>query len=493
MMNLLTRVHVRECTTRWPLRFVLSVGVAFGAVSGCTTVKVAGSIMKPTDEVAAETRLCSDSTARLNAALSAVQSNPERLLASLSALAIRDGKIVYANAFGYRTIDSTNPSNNQPAKIDSLYRIASISKLVTTLGALRLVEEGKLVLDRDVSDYLGYVLRNPNFPNDVITPRMLLTHTSSLRDDGGYYWEAKYALKDALVLGGSLYKQGAMWSPKAKPGAFFAYANLPWGVLGTVMERASGERFDRLLQRTVFTPLALSGGFNPAAFSKETLANTATLYRKRTEMDGKEIWNSAGPWVAQVDDYSSAAPVARADASYVIGSNGTAFGPQGAARLSAVDLGVIMLMLMNDGIHNGHEFLSKQTIDEMLSVQWRTNGKSGAESNGESSYGGAQGAMNAWGLGVQHFLDKTGKSSGDRLVDGGGFTAVGHLGDAWGLHSAFVFDRKTKNGMIFMHGGSAFDPESYAGEYSSLYRHEELVLSALYKFAIKCDSSAQNK
>jgi CubicO group peptidase (beta-lactamase class C family) len=493
MKNLMLRTGAQHPCIPRLLRVVLLTGLVLCVVSGCATRTLPDSTMKSPAHSQSQSHLCNDSTAQLNAALLAVQANPERTLASLSALAIRDGKIVYSNAFGYRTIELANPAASKPATTDSLYRIASISKLVTTLGALRLVEEGKLVLDRDISDYLGYTLRNPHFPNDVITARMLLTHTSSLRDEGGYYWEAKNALKDALIPGGSLYDKGAMWSSKAKPGAFFEYANLPWGVLGTVMERASGERFDRLMQRTVVTPLALSGGFNPAEFSKETLAKTATLYRKRAKINGKEIWNTTRPWVAQVDDYSTTAPVPRADTSYVIGSNGTAFGPQGAARLSALDLSVIMLMLMNDGVHNGRVFLSPKTVDEMLSVQWRTNGKSGSESNGETAYGGAKDAMNAWGLGTQHFLDKTGKSSGDRLVDVGGFTAVGHLGDAWGLHSAFVFDRKTKNGMIFMHGGPAFNPEGYAGEYSSLYRHEELALSAIYKFAIACDSAALEK
>ena len=75
-----------------------------------------------------------------------------------------------------------------PADRDTLYRIASISKLVTTLGVMRLVEEGRLALDTDVGEYLGWRLRNPHFPETPITVRMLLTHTSSLRDDGGYSW-----------------------------------------------------------------------------------------------------------------------------------------------------------------------------------------------------------------------------------------------------------------------------------------------------------------
>ena len=70
---------------------------------------------------------------------------------------------------------------------DDPVRIASISKLVTALGVLRLVDAGKLELDRDVSDYLGYPVRNPAFPGKVITLRLLLSHQSSLLDGDDLY------------------------------------------------------------------------------------------------------------------------------------------------------------------------------------------------------------------------------------------------------------------------------------------------------------------
>jgi CubicO group peptidase (beta-lactamase class C family) len=390
---------------------------------------------------------------------------------------VRDGRVVYASGFGNRFIGA-NAADNKPADADTLYRIASISKLVTTVAAMRLVEDGKLDLDRDISDYLGYKLRNPHFPNDPITARMLMNHTSSLRDDGGYYWEAKHALKDALMPGGSLYGKGDMWAKNAKPGAFFSYANLPWGVLGGVMESATGERFDRLMKRLVFAPLGVTGGFNPAEFSAAELANFATLYRKRNEVAGKEIWDSTGSWIAQVDDYSKAAPVPRADESYRPGHNGTAFGPQGAARMSANGLATLMLMFINNGQHNGKAFLKPSSVAQMQSNQWLANGKTDASANGEQGDEGGKDLFNSWGLGVQRFLDKSGPGSGDRLVEAGGFTAVGHLGDAWGLTSAFVFNPATKNGMIFLHGGPSFNPETNPGKYSAMYRANNRIVLA---------------
>lgn len=436
------------------------------------------------------------SRTQLDQTLQNLQSNATQPLASLAVLGIRDNKVVYQRAFGYRQLNKTDTDMGALANTDTRYRIASLSKLITALGALRLVELGKLELDRDISEYLGYTLRNPHFPDDAITTRMLMNHTSSLRDEGGYFWESKLALKEALLPGGSLYGgnsgnggKGEMWSSKAKPGAYFSYANLPWGVLATVMERVSGERFDRLMTRLVFTPLSIEGGYHAADFSAAQLANVATLYRKRTELNGKEVWDSAGPWVPQVDDYSKAKPVPRADASYTIGSNGTAFSPQGGARLSVRELGTVMLMLLNDGQHQGKTFLSKATIDEMLKVQWRSNEQKGDASNGDVNYEGGQGLFNAWGLGAQHFADKSadksGKNSGDRLVARGGYQASGHLGEAYGLSAAFVFNREQKNGMIFLHSGPGFDPDTHLGKHSALYRHEEEILNALYDYAVK--------
>jgi len=423
--------------------------------------------------------------AKLAAELSAVVNDPAHPLASLSVLTVRDGTVAYQQQFGYRFIDPATPANNKPADHNTLYRVASISKLVTALGVMKLVEEGKLSLDTDVSDQLGYTLRNPHFPNRPISLRMLLCHTSSLRDDAGYFWEANYSLKDVLLPGGSLYGKGAMWANNAPPGSYFSYANLNSGIIAALMEKASGERFDRLMKRLILDPMGLHGGFNPAELSPADLQNLAVLYRKRSEIDGKEIWNPAGPWVAQVDDHSQAAPVSRAGPDYVLGSNGTLLGPQGGLRISAADLGKIMLMLMNQGKHDGKQILKPKSIAVMFAEHWRHDGR---RDNGDTDHG----LFRAWGLGNQHFRDISGPGSGDRLVEGGGFKGVGHLGDAWGLTAAFVFDPPTRSGAIYLIGGPGTDPETYKGLYSSRSRYEELIMTALYRHAI-FDPAIQGK
>jgi len=399
----------------------------------------------------------SASAARLDAELAAIARDPGCELVSLAVLAIRHGQVNYAAGFGRRTI-GRDGLPDQPAGPDTLFRIASVSKLVTTLGLMRLLEDGKVALDADVSDALGFTLRNPYFPAQPITLRHLLTHTSSLRDEGGYSWGADVALKD--VLGAD-----AMFATHAGPGAYFTYCNLGWGVIGTLMERLTGERFDRLMRRLILDPLGLQAGYHPAGLPPAALANLATLYRKRTV--DTEVWDPAGPWIAQTDDYSTTPP-APVD-GYIIGTNATPFSPTGGLRIGARDLGVIMRMLMNDG----QGLLKPATLALMFGRQWTYDGR-----NGDT----ADGLFHAWGLGNAQFPD----APGTRLVESGGFPAVGHLGDAYGLLSVFAADLKRRNGMIVLIGGTSTDPFAPAnkGRYSSLARCQERILTALYQHAI---------
>jgi len=402
----------------------------------------------------------------LDAELAAIVDDPALQLASLSVLAIRDKQPVYAAAFGRRVIGN-GAVPDKPATPDTLYRIASISKMMTTLGLMRLVEAGRMDLDLDISGYLGFSLRSPHFPERAITLRQLLTHRSSLRDEGGYSWPLATALKDVLAPGNA-----KSWSDRAGPGDYFSYCNLGWGVIGTAMEQVTGERFDLLMARLLLKPLGIAAGYTPALLPPAALAKLATLYRKRTT--DTEVWNSAGPWIAQVDDYSARPPAPPAGIdTYVPGANATPFSPTGGLRISAQDLGVVMRMLMNGGVHEETRLFQPTTLERMFARQWTWDAQSG---NGDARGG----FFSAWGLGNAQFPDL----AGGRLVEGGGFDAVGHLGDAYGLRSVFAFDRARGNGLIVLAGGVSSDPEQDKGRYSALARYEERILTALYRRAI---------
>lgn len=399
-------------------------------------------------------------TGALERELEAVVHDAALPLSSLSVLAIRAGQVDFSFQSGLRQMGASDTAVNE----HTLYRIASVSKMVTAMGVMKLIEQGKLDLDSDISRYLGYSLRNPSFPTTAITLRMLLSHTSSLRDGAGYYWAGSTTLLSEVTRGSP-----AMWSSSAAPGQYFTYANLNWGVIGTIMEQVTGERFDLLMQRLLLQPLDISGGYSPARFSAAELANLATLYRKRST--DTEVWDSAGPWIAQADEPGvERRSAASTPAGYQPGQNATLFSPTGGLRISAHGLGQLMQMLINHGQYHGHTILEPGSIRLMFSQQWLFDGQ-----NGDTE----QGQYGSWGLGGQRFgMLGNGR---DRLVEDPAFRAVGHLGEAYGLLSTFALDLERGNGMIVLIGGVGRDPVQHPGSYSALTRSEERILTALYR------------
>ncbi|WP_229425347.1 serine hydrolase [Massilia sp. Se16.2.3] len=252
----------------------------------------------------------------------------------------------------------------------------------------------------------------------------------------------------------------------AAPGAYFTYCNLGWGIIGTLMERVAGARFDRLMRQLLLAPLGLEAGYNPAELAPAALGNLATLYRKRTV--DTEVWDANGPWIAQVDAVRPPPPPPGLE-RYVLGENATPFSPTGGLRISARELGTVMLMLMNGGRHGNQRILQAATLERMFTPGWRADGQ-----NGDTLHG----LFKVWGLGNAQFPDEPGR----RLVEG--FDAVGHLGDAYGLRSVFALDRERRNGLIVLVGGTSADPETQQGRYSALARFEEQILSSMFRHAI---------
>ncbi|MGI8932031.1 MAG: serine hydrolase domain-containing protein, partial [Sphingomicrobium sp.] len=148
------------------------------------------------------------------------------------------------------------------ATLDDPVRIASISKLVVAIGVMRLVERGKLDLDADASRYLGWPLRNPAYPAQPISLAGLLSHTASVRDHDDQY---------VIPLGGTLRAVLAdpnSWDSGQGPAAgYFAYSNLNFPIVASIVERVTGERFDLWMRREVTAPMKLDACFNWPACS----------------------------------------------------------------------------------------------------------------------------------------------------------------------------------------------------------------------------------
>ncbi len=103
---------------------------------------------------------------------------------SLAACIIKDNQIIWSIGYGYY-----DRSELKHATTDTIYNLMSISKTITGTALMQLYEQGLFELDDDVNTFLPFDLRNPNFPDDPITFRMLLSHTSSLYCPSyDYYW-----------------------------------------------------------------------------------------------------------------------------------------------------------------------------------------------------------------------------------------------------------------------------------------------------------------
>ena len=318
--------------------------------------------------------------------------------------------------------------------VDDPVRIASISKLVVAIGALRLVEQGRLDLDRDVSDYLGWRLRNPAFPDRPITLRLLLSHRASLKDDIEYW---------AIPLGTTLEQalaNPAAFDPAHAPGSYFRYANLGYPVIASVMEKASGERFDRLMARLVLEPLGMDACFNWTTCSDAAIARAVVLYApdgsvRRDDLQGRR------------PDCPVLAPTGCDLDAYRLGDNGALFSPQGGLRVSVRDLATFGRMLLNDGMHEGERILTEASMRTLTTPVWTWDG-----TNGETDGG----FYCSYGLAVQ-FLPVALEGCRDDLF-GHGRPMWGHAGDAYGLRAGFWLDSVRRTGIAFFATTNGDDP-----------------------------------
>ncbi|MGL4541548.1 MAG: serine hydrolase domain-containing protein [Polymorphobacter sp.] len=391
------------------------------------------------------------------AALVAGTTPASPVLAGLAVVVADQNSVLRREAFGAAVI---GPPSRALA-VTTPVRVASISKLVVAVAVLRLVEAGRLDLDRDVSAYLGWSLRNPGFPDAPLTLRQLLAHTSGIDDGPGYNFPLGATLQTSLT--------PAHWSGAA-PGARFSYANLNYGIIASVMEAATNERFDRLMTQQVLAPLRLDACFNWPGCSDAAVAAAATLYRKGID---ETQWNPAGPWIAQVDDLRGRRPAcpvrgpAACDlASYVPGSNGTLFSPHGGLRISALGLAKIGQLLLRGGEVDGVRLLKPATTRALLTPVWRGQPPIGDNYDG---------LMSCYTPGLQCLTG----GAGDQPVAGKPLTGFGHLGEAYGLYGGLWIDPARDRVLVYLITGLGNDPALYPGVRSKFSAFEEAVLTDL--------------
>ena len=337
-----------------------------------------------------------------------------------------------------------NRESGRPVAADDPVRIASISKLVMALAAMRLVGEGKLDLDRDVSDYLGWRLRSPHHPDAPVTLAHLLSHRAGLSDKAGYIVPLGESLSAKLA-------DPAAWRETGAPGAAaFEYANLGSPLVATALEAASGERYDDLLERLVFAPLGITACVNWTRCDEAVKARAVTLYRHTGE-------------VARDDPADLACPIPVAEgqacslADYVPGTNASVFSPQGGVRIGMVDLAKIGQALLR-----GHE---SGLLDAAGFARLTASASAGAT--------GAAEMFCHYGLGLQ-LIEMPGAACDDTLFGTRG-PWIGHAGEAYGLLSGLWVDRETGQGLVYF---TTEAPPPPGGEDTGTFTPRERALIA---------------
>ena len=330
----------------------------------------------------------------------------------LSLAVVKDNKIVYTHAFGHKDLNTL-----QPLTTNTIFRIASISKSFVATAIMTLVDAGKLTLDTDASTLLNFPLRNPTHPDNPITVGMLLSHTSSINDSEGYYISYDCINPVTNPNWRKCYNTYA-------PGTGYEYCNLNFNLLGIIIEKLSGERFDHYVEHHILNPLEITGSFCVNSVDRN---RCAMLYA----WDGKqfEAQPQAYKIIDNLDDYQMEVTTVR-------------MSPAGGMKITAPDLAKYMLMHMNYG---KSPINSKRIISQSSAKAMQADHTPTAE-----HYGLA--------------LEKT-----DEYVNGVKLT--GHTGGAYGLTSAMFFNPDKHYGFVVICNGSRRGHQVLIDSQSTMYRH----------------------
>lgn len=318
----------------------------------------------------------------------------DREVVGLSVAVVNKGEIIYSKSFGSKNLaEKVSLSNND------LFRIASISKSFSATAIMQLVEAGKMTLNDDFSDLIGFKIRNPKYPEKVITLKMVLSHTSSINDSEGYFnLDAINPAKNA---------NWAKCYNDYEPGKGYEYCNLNFNMIGAVIEKYSGERFDNYIKNHILEPLNLYGGY---CIDSLDHSKFATLYEYNPKITEK-FTASPSAYHPRRDEIKN----------YTLGYTTPIFSPTGGMKISASDLAKYMTMHMYKGSYKGTKIISKKSAKIMQT-----------KLSDEENYGLA-------------LLQTT------NLIDGK--LMIGHTGSAYGLYSVMFFNPKEEFGIVAITNG----------------------------------------
>lgn len=303
---------------------------------------------------------------------------------------IKDGKVEYTYSYGY-----ANKSQRKKINSNTKFRPASLSKIISTISTMTLVDAGKLDLDRDIGEYFGFKVRNPYFPKSEITARQLLNHSSSLDDEYIIYTGSNKGtrLKDLAVDIKSYKNQ--------KPGDEFCYSNSGFGMLGSLDEVISNMSYIYFTDSVLFDRLNIDAAFGGQSLNDTN--NIAECYkvdkiaRTRAQLVKTRQIKNPGE-------------------SYILA--------QGSLIISPKDYAKLITIFINDGMYGNIRVLSEDAVKEV-----------------EKEY-----------LSNDKFKYCLGWKKTPNYVNG--HNLYYHGGNAYGVYASACYDETQKSGVVVMTSGA---------------------------------------
>jgi CubicO group peptidase (beta-lactamase class C family) len=252
----------------------------------------------------------------------------------------KENGTIWKRNYGLANIDL-----NLAVEDSTIFRIASISKTIVATAIMQFWEADSFDLDDNINNYLdGFQIINPYRPNDTITIRMLMTHTSTIRDN----WPVLHSLVccgdspitldsflvNYLTPGGSYYDPNNNFY-NALTGSEWQYSNVAVSILALMVEKFAGLSFAQYCYKNIFEPLE--------------------MFKTYWFLDGLDTTSIATPYLWQGNQYFSYCHHGRP--SY----------PSGQLRTTKIELEHLLSMYMNWGKYNETAILDSSTVDLMLS------------------------------------------------------------------------------------------------------------------------------
>ena len=259
----------------------------------------------------------------------------------LTDLIMKDGEIIWIGHYGFANIEQQLPPNDSTS-----WDVGSVTKTVTAVAAMKAWEDGLYGLDDDINDSLPFTVTNPHYPDDSITPRMLLTHTSSIANVDMYYqysWYGDPFTQLDTLLYNYLNPAGYWYSPSnfipILPGSQCTYSNIAIGLAGYFAQVVTGDSLPLYCRQHIFEPLGM---------------------------------NHTSWWFSELDTNNVAVQYEYVGGQYArIGSGRVSHSdyPAGQLKSSAIDLSRFLLAFMQYGRLDTVRILDSTTVALMQTIQ----------------------------------------------------------------------------------------------------------------------------